>query len=832
MQYAAVHLERKRALHIVQLYGLADGSRTSLDFNASLVLAAVAWLRPLGDVPMLVVGDFNLNIGKATIDAPLAMAGWVDVLAEAGPTCIPSNGAPSRIDYVLASRPARNLIERASVRWDLGLATHAALELEIRTEMPEKTWMRRPVAQLDGPQSVGWPEEREAVTAAIIARHAPVVRGAIAEGDLDAGWSALECAMREWMARRRGDQEVAERPYANATWKHETPRASGRAGEAQSAAADAALLRIRRLRAFKHVATVSVESQRTWSGGLGCLPHQAACILNALARSDRGNAEWEAAWDHLRRRPEAAVEPLLERAEQEYRNAAELNRRKRKDDWFKWVTEALEDGGGRLFRWIRSGAGSSASMVPDPQESGDARAGSRAWILALRGGAAAQLRTLEIHWRKLWQRRYDQPVPEEWLAELDTLPPFPARTLWTVDGIRGILKQMAKRKAAGLDGWTVAELRLLPDEVLELVALLFGAVEVQGSWPARLCAPEGLLLPEGGASNPGDPMDRRPIWLLPMFYRVWAAGRARLFAKWRASWPDGDGGFGAEELAWELALDLEAAEAAGEDICGAALDWRKAFDSIPLCNLDMLLRRAGLPDWLRQPVVAAYTAKRRLRVEGAIGASWGPTSGILPGCALAVFVLSVLIRPWDRRVARVHDSLRRRIYVDDLAFWARGQADDIAPAITEGLEITRLFEQAMGWRLHTGSGKSSQFANTASVRDWLKQQAPDFDAKTHVKDLGVVATAGPQARTPITAGRMATATSRMKRIGRIPVPFHRRCQLAAAAGTAAGVYGAACGSPLARELDTLRRAARAAVCHGGIRAAPEIVFGLMSPTWR
>jgi ribonuclease HI len=563
------------------------------------------------------------------------------------------------------------------------------------------------------------------------------------------------------------------------------------------------------------------------------MPHRAKCILDALLRSDSGNAVWETELDRLRREPAWALQPLLERAEAEYQEAASLNRRARKDAWFKWVAEALDDGGGRLYRWIRGGAVSGAAMVPDPTESGeDANVGSRSWILALRGGAATQLRTLELHWKKLWQRQYNLPVPEEWLAELDALPPFPARTKWTVDGIRDILKRMAKRKAAGLEGWTVAELRLLPDELLGMVALLFEAVEARGRWPTQLCAPEGLLLPKGGASEVGDPMDRRPIWLLPMLYRVWAAGRAQLFAEWRSSWPDGDGGFGAEELAWELALDLEAAEAAGEDICGAALDWRKAFDNIPLCNLDTLLRRAGLPDWLRGPVVAAYSAPRRLRVEGAVGSTWRPSSGILPGCALAVFVLSVLIRPWDRKAMRVHDLLRRRIYVDDLVFWARGDANEVAPAITEGLELTKQFEQAMGWRLHTGRGKSSQFANTAKVRAWLKEQAVEFEVKTHVKDLGVVATAGPRARAPVSAGRMATASARMKRVGRIPVPFNRRCKLAAAAGTAAGMYGAACGGPPARELDALRRAARTAVCHGGCRAAPEIVFGLLSPTWR
>ena len=132
-------------------------------------------------------------------------------------------------------------------------------------------------------------------------------------------------------------------------------------------------------------------------------------------------------------------------------------------------------------------------------------------------------------------------------------------------------------------------------------------------------------------------------------------------------WPGGDGGFGAEKLAWQLALELEAAEAAGEDVCGAALDWRKAFDSVSLSSLGPLLRRAGVPAWLVEPLLAAYSAPRRLRVEGALGDRWMPTSGILPGCALAVFVLSVALRPWDRRMERaVAPCLRRRLYVDDL----------------------------------------------------------------------------------------------------------------------------------------------------------------------
>ena len=63
-----------------------------------------------------------------------------------------------------------------------------------------------------------------------------------------------------------------------------------------------------------------------------------------------------------------------------------------------------------------------------------------------------------------------------------------------------------------------------------------------------LCCPEGLLLPKGAAADPGDAMERRPVWLLPMLCRLWAACRTEFFGRWRASWPEAEGGLGAEQL--------------------------------------------------------------------------------------------------------------------------------------------------------------------------------------------------------------------------------------------------------------------------------------------
>eukprot|EP00974_Lingulodinium_polyedra_P083716 8104747-Lingulodinium_polyedra.AAC.1 len=65
------------------------------------------------------------------------------------------------------------------------------------------------------------------------------------------------------------------------------------------------------------------------------------------------------------------------------------------------------------------------------------------------------------------------------------------------------------------------------------------------------------------------------------------------------------------------------------------------------------------------------------------------------------------------------------------------------------------------------------------------------------------------------------AVGRMGRLACLLLPFDARCHMGAAAGTAAGMYGATRGPPPARELAALRRAAKDAACHGANRCANE-----------
>ena len=122
---------------------------------------------------------------------------------------------------------------------------------------------------------------------------------------------------------------------------------------------------------------------------------------------------------------------------------------------------------------------------------------------------------------------------------------------------------------------------------------------------------------------------------------------------------------------------------------------------------------------------------------GALGAAWAPTSGSLPGCARAVFVRVVFLRPWDARVARAGGSLRRRIYVDDLTLWARGRLHEVAPAVAEGVALTIQWERDAGWTLN--AKKSVQFGSTLAGRKWLAARCPRLAVGRGFRDLGVQA---------------------------------------------------------------------------------------------
>eukprot|EP00971_Amphidinium_carterae_P137110 2717150-Amphidinium_carterae.2 len=70
-------------------------------------------------------------------------------------------------------------------------------------------------------------------------------------------------------------------------------------------------------------------------------------------------------------------------------------------------------------------------------------------------------------------------------------------------------------KARGVDGWSISELRLLPQVAIDDLASMLKVVEVTGTWPQEIREVLYLQLPKEGAKEAGE---RRPIALLAQVY--------------------------------------------------------------------------------------------------------------------------------------------------------------------------------------------------------------------------------------------------------------------------------------------------------------------------
>ena len=148
-----------------------------------------------------------------------------------------------------------------------------------------------------------------------------------------------------------------------------------------------------------------------------------------------------------------------------------------------------------------------------------------------------------------------------------------------------------------------------------------------------------------GERGTTDPMDGRPLWPMPVIYRIWANRRSRDWARWRLTWECEPEFRGAYTLGWDVALAMEAASANGQECVLLALDWRKAYDGIDLSTLGDTLVIAKVPNWARLPLMYMYNRDRRLSVGTVIGNIWKPTCGVMAGCGIAVFALAVCTRP-------------------------------------------------------------------------------------------------------------------------------------------------------------------------------------------
>ena len=136
-----------------------------------------------------------------------------------------------------------------------------------------------------------------------------------------------------------------------------------------------------------------------------------------------------------------------------------------------------------------------------------------------------------------------------------------------------------------MDAWSPDDLKALPREAYDDLAEVLAQVEAEGNGQL---ASRALLWPYCPKNNHG-PLAQRPISLLPMVYKLWAAARGAIlkecFIRERhaSAWGQGKGK-GADTAAWMAAAQAELAAAGSYDAFAAYIDCEKCYDHFSLTD--------------------------------------------------------------------------------------------------------------------------------------------------------------------------------------------------------------------------------------------------------
>ena len=233
---------------------------------------------------------------------------------------------------------------------------------------------------------------------------------------------------------------------------------------------------------------------------------------------------------------------------------------------------------------------------------------------------------------------------------------------------------MKSATSVGVDGWSVQELKALPDSVLERLCVLLNAVDRLGEWPR--CLKIGLVTMIGKGEGLL-PRKLRPISVMSVLYRIWASFHMRHIVEWQEEWASSSlFGFrphrGCEDAFWDTALEIEYSLLSGEDIAGCSIDLQKAFDRVPRDIVFAIAAHMGFPPQVLGALRNMHDElDRHFRVGMFVGRAFRSTRGILQGCPLSVALLNIIMEVWCRLISS-KTGARPKCYADDATAIARG----------------------------------------------------------------------------------------------------------------------------------------------------------------
>ena len=533
--------------------------------------------------------------------------------------------------------------------------------------------------------------------------------------------------------------------------------------------------------------------------------------------------------------------------------------------WRDWLDEAWSSKQGAVYKWLK----------------GESFAPPVTFLVRPDGTPTANLREMDSLLQDAWRPincKYAaaaEPDPAEFLRRY-------GRHVRCVPMISGPLTGRRLRRALmrmhpsalGLDGWSLEDLRALPDQLLEWLADLLREVERQGRWPLRLAEGYTALIPKEG---PPGPLNTRPLTVLSMVYRLWAGIRLEEAIRWQEAWAHPCAfGFRPARSALDGAtvtqVLLELCRLKGWAVAGMSIDYVKCFDLIPQAVVLALALELGMDPGVARALGAMYKQLRRaFKVAGCLGAWWRATNGILQGCPLSVILVNVLTTIWKWEV----DALREQVCVATAtlppalvaaeadsesdqasqhsdsaeeselhlrlqaqgpgmaALGASGYADDTQAVAPGTAALQRTAPTTEAWLTLTGQDvrvdKSCSWSQGEGGAQAVLLRGLPIPAADCFRQLGVdVAVGGARSTGPVLARRLEAGRSVLRRLPHLPT-FRRRVHAVSTLVTPLSLHGVAVAPVTDRDLKGLETMVLQAVW-GATRLsrAKEVVFVVLT----
>ena len=356
--------------------------------------------------------------------------------------------------------------------------------------------------------------------------------------------------------------------------------------------------------------------------------------------------------------------------------------------------------------------------------------------------------TREFHefWHCIWNRdrgsaRTEAKMWEAALADLPQLPEEATPVQLVHADLRNwkeAIRKMRPNKATGYCGFTVKELKALPDESILDVSSIFSQATVLG-YPRHLAQAKVAVLAK--RSLPESMSHGRPIVIFATLYRLWASVAAqsilRHWSKWlpwsiRGSLPNRD----ARDISYALEAMIEAALSNDEPLAGFSVDIVKCFNQLPRLPLRALLSHLGFP----QDVLALWfnflsSTERAPNFLGSLGSGLASATGVPEGDPLSVVAQVAICWLLVKRTEL--ETCQTFTFVDNFSWVAKSEV---------GLQSTlqRALQFCSAWSLPIDWQKSFGWGTTARLRRWWTDKAPShlpaggsLQLVDAAKDLGV-----------------------------------------------------------------------------------------------